>query len=136
MHTHTIVFIAITFLHNLFPAVWIGGLITLGFNLMPSMKQVLGKKPEMKNLAEQGFGQEAGAGKPVKNTAALLMFSNAGVGVVVLLLSSILAALTYRTADRTSQILFFSLEKASRMLHSLLCRLHEAVWIMLTGGCI
>jgi putative copper export protein len=41
MSTQTIVFALVTFLHDLFTAVWIGGLITLGFTVMPSTKKVL-----------------------------------------------------------------------------------------------
>jgi uncharacterized membrane protein len=156
MNTQTIVFITVTFFHNLFTAVWIGGLITLGFNLMPSMQKVLGKGPEMKKLMESvqkrqsvfvtvsiiglaltgllmtqrspaggaffSFSSGYAAllsvkhilylvmivlavlrsvmsdrpvkpGQPQKNTAALLMFANAGAGVLVLLLSSILAVM-------------------------------------------
>lgn len=39
MPTKTIVFGLITFLHDLFTAAWIGGLITLGLTVMPSVKK-------------------------------------------------------------------------------------------------
>lgn len=50
MPTKTIVFALVTFLHDLFTAVWIGGLITLGLTVMPTAKKILGKGPETKKL--------------------------------------------------------------------------------------
>lgn len=47
-----IVFAIVTFLHDLFTAVWIGGLITLGLSVMPAAKKVLGKGPQMKQLMD------------------------------------------------------------------------------------
>ena len=52
MSTQTIVFAMVTFLHDLFTAVWIGGLITLGLTVMPSIKKMLGKGPETKKLMD------------------------------------------------------------------------------------
>jgi len=52
MPTKTIVFAMVTFLHDLFTAVWIGGLITLGLTVMPSIKKMLGKGPETKKLMD------------------------------------------------------------------------------------
>ena len=52
MTTQTIVFGLVTFLHDLFTAVWIGGLITLGLTVMPSVKKILGKGPETKKLMD------------------------------------------------------------------------------------
>ena len=46
----TAVFAIVTFLHDLFTAVWIGGLITLGLTVLPAARQVLGKGPQMKEL--------------------------------------------------------------------------------------
>ena len=46
----TAVFAIVTFLHDLFTAVWIGGLITLGLTVLPAVRQVLGKGPQMKEL--------------------------------------------------------------------------------------
>lgn len=45
-----IVFAIVVFLHDLFTAVWIGGLITLVLTVLPSTRQVLGKGPQMKKL--------------------------------------------------------------------------------------
>ncbi len=45
-----IVFPVVIFLHDLFTAIWIGGLIALGFTVMPSAKKVLGKGPQTKQL--------------------------------------------------------------------------------------
>lgn len=47
-----IVFAIVTFLHDLFTAVWIGGLITLGFTVLPSAKKVLGMGPQTKKLMD------------------------------------------------------------------------------------
>jgi len=52
MDPKLIVFAIITFLHDLFTAVWVGGLITLGLTVLPSAKKVLGKGPEMKKLMD------------------------------------------------------------------------------------
>ncbi len=52
MDPKLIVFAIITFLHDLFTAVWIGGLITLGLTVLPSAKKGLGKGPEMKKLMD------------------------------------------------------------------------------------
>jgi copper resistance protein D len=45
-----IVFAIVIFLHDLFTAVWIGGLITLSLTVLPSAREVLGKGPQMKQL--------------------------------------------------------------------------------------
>ncbi len=47
-----IVFAVVVFLHDLFTAVWIGGLFTLGLSVLPAVRQVLGKGPQMKQLME------------------------------------------------------------------------------------
>ena len=47
-----IVFAIVTFLHDLFTATWIGGLITLVLTVLPSARQVLGKGPQMKKLLD------------------------------------------------------------------------------------
>lgn len=52
MSINIIVFALITFLHDLFTAVWIGGLITLGLSVLPSAKNVLGKGPQTKKLMD------------------------------------------------------------------------------------
>jgi len=52
MDPKLIVFAIITFLHDLFTVVWVGGLITLGLTVLPSAKKVLGKGPEMKKLMD------------------------------------------------------------------------------------
>ncbi|MEA3335906.1 MAG: hypothetical protein U9R25_08330 [Chloroflexota bacterium] len=46
------VFAIVTFLHDLFTAVWIGGLITLGIAVLPSVKKVLGMGPQTKELMD------------------------------------------------------------------------------------
>ncbi len=40
----------VEFLHNLFTTLWIGGLFTLAFIVMPSIKKTLGMTPETKQL--------------------------------------------------------------------------------------
>ncbi|MBN2556770.1 MAG: CopD family protein [Anaerolineales bacterium] len=50
MPTRQIVFALVTFLHDLFTAVWIGGLITLGITVLPSARKVLGASPQTKQL--------------------------------------------------------------------------------------
>jgi putative copper export protein len=45
-----IVFALVTFLHDLFTAVWIGGLVTLALSVLPSARAVLGMGPEAKEL--------------------------------------------------------------------------------------
>ncbi len=52
MPTKTIVFGLVTFLHDLFTAAWIGGLITLGLSVMPAIRKILGKGPETKKLMD------------------------------------------------------------------------------------
>ncbi len=47
-----IVFAIVVFLHDLFTAVWIGGLITLGATVLPSVQKVLGKGPQTKQLMD------------------------------------------------------------------------------------
>ena len=46
------VFAIVTFLHDLFTVVWIGGLITLGITVLPSVKQALGMGPQTKKLMD------------------------------------------------------------------------------------
>ena len=52
MATQTIALALITFLHDLFTAAWIGGLITLGLTVMPATKKILGKAPETKKVMD------------------------------------------------------------------------------------
>jgi uncharacterized membrane protein len=53
MPTKTIIFGLVTFLHDLFTAVWIGSLIALGFSVMPAVKKVLEKGPQVKKVMEE-----------------------------------------------------------------------------------
>jgi len=52
MPSKQIIFAIVTFLHDLFTTVWIGGLITLGLTVLPSAKKVLGMGPQTKNLMD------------------------------------------------------------------------------------
>ncbi len=47
-----VVFALVTFLHDLFTVVWVGGMITLALVVMPSARKVLGMGPETKKLME------------------------------------------------------------------------------------
>jgi uncharacterized membrane protein len=46
------VFGLVTFLHDLFSVVWIGGLVTLGLIVIPVARAALGKGPQMKALLQ------------------------------------------------------------------------------------
>jgi putative copper export protein len=50
MPSKQIVFALVTFLHDLFTVVWVGGLITLGLIVLPSARAVLGMGSETKKL--------------------------------------------------------------------------------------
>jgi len=52
MPAKQIVFALVTFLHDLFTAVWVGGLITLGLTVLPSARKVLGMGPQTKQLMD------------------------------------------------------------------------------------
>jgi putative copper export protein len=52
MPAKQVVFAIMTFLHDLFTAVWVGGLITLGMTVLPSAKQVSGAGPQTKKLMD------------------------------------------------------------------------------------
>ncbi len=52
MAAKQIAFALITFLHDLFTVVWVGGLITLGITVLPSAREALGKGPQLKKLMD------------------------------------------------------------------------------------
>ncbi len=52
MSNELIVFALITFLHDLFTVVWIGGLITLGLITLPSVRKVLGEGSQTQALVD------------------------------------------------------------------------------------
>lgn len=52
MSVKLIIFPVISFLHDLFTAVWIGGMFTLGISVLPAIKQHLGSGPQTKGLAK------------------------------------------------------------------------------------
>jgi len=52
MPTKQIVFALMTFLHDLFSAIWVGGLITMGLAVLPAARKVLGMSPETKKLMQ------------------------------------------------------------------------------------
>ena len=45
-----IIIALMTFLHDLFTAIWIGGMFTLGLTVFPSIKKVLGMGPQTEQL--------------------------------------------------------------------------------------
>ena len=47
-----IVFALVTFLHDLFTVLWVGGMITLGLVVFPSARRVLGQGVELKRLVQ------------------------------------------------------------------------------------
>ncbi len=77
MPSKQIVFAIVTFLHDLFTAVWIGGLITLGLTVLPSAKKVLGMGPQTKKLMDA-----------IQKRLSVLVY----VSIVVLMLTGMLQA--------------------------------------------
>ncbi len=67
----------IVFLHDLFTATWIGGLIAIGLTTLPAAKQTLGKSEQMKSLMD----------KIMKRQSVLVYTSMAGLVLTGLLLS-------------------------------------------------
>jgi uncharacterized membrane protein len=47
-----VVFALVTFLHDLFTVVWVGGMITLALVVLPSARKVLGMGPETRKLMD------------------------------------------------------------------------------------
>ena len=46
------IIVIMTFLHDLFTAIWIGGMFTLGLSVLPSIKKVLDMGPQTMQLIE------------------------------------------------------------------------------------
>ncbi|MBN1262505.1 MAG: hypothetical protein JXB35_17625 [Anaerolineae bacterium] len=44
--------IIVTFLHDLFTAIWIGGLIILAAAVLPALRKTLGKRPELRAASD------------------------------------------------------------------------------------
>ena len=72
-----IVFAIVTFLHDLFTVVWIGGLITLGVIVMPSARKVVGAGPQLKQLMDT-----------IRRRLSVLVY----VSIVVLMVTGMLMA--------------------------------------------
>jgi uncharacterized membrane protein len=53
MSAKEIIFPLISFLHDLFTAIWIGGMFTLGVSVLPAIKKNLGSGPQTKKLAKE-----------------------------------------------------------------------------------
>jgi len=52
MMPRQVVFALVTFFHDLFTVIWIGGLLTMGVILLPSVRKVLGKGEQTKALMD------------------------------------------------------------------------------------
>ncbi|MBN1581797.1 MAG: hypothetical protein JXA89_13920 [Anaerolineae bacterium] len=78
MPTKQIVFALVTFLHDLFTAIWVGGLITLGITVLPSARRVLGTGPQTRKLMDA----------IQKRQSILVYVSIVGLAVTGLLLSN------------------------------------------------
>ncbi len=52
MFSKTIIFGIVTFLHDLFTAIWIGGLFTLALSVFPAVRNNFGKSPQTQQLSE------------------------------------------------------------------------------------
>ena len=52
MPTKQVIFALVIFFHDLFTAVWVGGLITLGMTVLPSARKVLGMGPQTQKLVD------------------------------------------------------------------------------------
>jgi uncharacterized membrane protein len=52
MLANLFVFAGVTFLHELFTAVWIGGLIAMGLAVLPAAKNLFGLSPQTKQIME------------------------------------------------------------------------------------
>ena len=52
MSNQDVVFALVTFLHDLFTVVWIGGLLTLALSVLPSVRTVMGTGPQAKSLLQ------------------------------------------------------------------------------------
>lgn len=52
MFSKTIIFGLVTFLHDLFTAIWIGGLFTLALSVFPAVRNNFGKSPQTQKLSK------------------------------------------------------------------------------------
>ncbi len=52
MSNKDVVFAVIVFLHDLFTAIWVGGLLTLAFSVTPTIRSVMGSGPQTKQLLQ------------------------------------------------------------------------------------
>ena len=50
MTIHDLIFGTASFLHNLFTAIWMGGLIVTAISFLPALKESLGPGPQVKNV--------------------------------------------------------------------------------------
>ena len=60
MATQKIVFTLISFLHNFFTVIWVGGLAFMILTFFPSVKKSIGKSPQAKDLVTQITRQHRG----------------------------------------------------------------------------
>ncbi|MCZ7533844.1 MAG: hypothetical protein M5U23_10610 [Acidimicrobiia bacterium] len=47
---NTVVFVLVTFLHNLFTAIWIGGLMVAALSFLPALKETLDEAPKIQRV--------------------------------------------------------------------------------------
>lgn len=52
MFSKSIIFGLVTFLHDLFTAIWIGGLFTLALSVFPAVRNNFGKSPQTQKLSK------------------------------------------------------------------------------------
>ena len=52
MQGNLIVFTGVTFLHDLFTVVWIGGLIVTGLFVLPAAKKLFGMSPQTRQFIQ------------------------------------------------------------------------------------
>ncbi len=103
MNANIIAFALITFSHNLFTVVWIGGLIAIGLSALPSARQVLGKSPQTKKLMDA-----------IQKRQSLLVY----ISIVGLLITGLLMA--RRTPDFTGLLSFTNAYSASLAIKHIL----------------
>jgi putative copper export protein len=78
MSPQTTVFPIMIFLHDLFTATWVGGLIAMSFTFLPTARRVLGKGPQTKQLMDE----------ILKRQSILVYISMAGLMLTGLLMSN------------------------------------------------
>jgi len=102
----------VTFLHNLFTAMWIGGMLTLLFTVMPAMKKTLGKSKESHALNTQ-----------IKKTLSILTY----VSIVGLILTGLMMGHKAQLAGDYTGFFSFANE------YSTLLSIKHILYILMVG---